>query len=78
MARVDALVVNDLGDGFVDIVRRDAGRLDVGSEPGVQVLHGCIRSIAGHELIHGVEPVATRGEQPAAAQCTGDLAATHR
>jgi hypothetical protein len=38
--RVDALVVNNLGDGFVDVCRRDAGRLDAGSEPGIQALLG--------------------------------------
>jgi hypothetical protein len=76
--RVDALVVNNLGDGFVDICRRDAGRLDVGSEPGIQALHRCVRSMAGHELIHRVKAVAARREQPAATEHVGDVSSGHR
>ena len=75
---VDALVVNDLGDRFVDIGRRDAGRFDVSGEAGVETLHRRVRPVAGHELLDRVEAVAARGVQPAAAQQSGNLLAGHR
>jgi hypothetical protein len=45
------LVVNDLGDGFLDILRRDAARFDVSGEAGVEALHGRVRLIAGHDFV---------------------------
>jgi hypothetical protein len=74
---VDTLVVNDLGDGFVDIDGRDTGRLDVSGEAGVEALHRRVRPVAGHEFVDRVEAVAARGVQPAAAQESGDLLASH-
>ena len=75
---VDALVVNDLGDGFVDIGGRDTGRLDVSGDAGVKALHRRVRPVAGHQLVDRVEAVAARGVQPAAAQQSGNLLAGHR
>ena len=75
---VDALVVNDLGDGFLDIGGRDAGGLDVRGDAGVEALHRGVRQVARHQLVDRVEPVAGRGVQPAAAQQRGDVLAGHR
>jgi hypothetical protein len=62
---VDALVVNDLSDGLVDIFRRDPRRFDVSGEAGIETLHRSVRPIAGNELIDRVEAVTTRRVQPA-------------
>ena len=75
---LDALVVNDLGDGFLDILRRDAARFDVSGETGVEALHRRARLIAGHELVDRIKAVSARGVQPAAAQQRGNLLASHR
>ena len=75
---VDALVVNDLGDCFVDIFGWNAARLDVSGETGVEAPHRRVRLIAGHELVDRIEAVPARAVQPAAAQQRGNLLASHR
>jgi hypothetical protein len=48
---LDALVMNDLGDCLVYISGRNAARLHVSRETGVEALHRHVRLIAGHELV---------------------------